>query len=81
MYFPITSVIFSFSAIKKYAHEEKITLSLEIAPIFREHRQLEFDASCFPTITATAQGVHYGGGLNELEISSLKLLIHYSLVL
>ena len=76
-----TDEMVQFSAIKKYADEEKITLSLEITPLFREHRKLDFDVSNFPKITVTADGVHYGGCLNELEIASLKLLIHYSLVL
>ena len=76
-----TDEMIRFSAIQKYADDENITLSLEITPLLRELRQIEFDASSFPKITATAQGVHYGGGLNELEISNLRLLIHYSLVL
>ncbi|MBQ2383165.1 MAG: hypothetical protein II290_03910, partial [Oscillospiraceae bacterium] len=65
-------------AIKKYASEENISITLGLVPCLRDRRGIEFDLSDFPTVTAISHGKHYGGSLLELDMADFSLMVHYS---
>ena len=65
-----------FNAIKKYAVDEKIVISLEIVPMFNGNEGTPiFDTSDFPKITAKYLKKRY---YFSTKLGDYKLLIHYS---
>jgi len=66
-----------FNAIKKYANDEKIELSLEIVPMLGHKDDLIpiFDTSDFPKITAKYEEKKY---YPHTKLGDYRLLIHYS---